>query len=315
MNGAGDQDYPPDTRLAQHLGAEPRILPGRAAATLFPAHRHAVIVQQLLRHDPRLGRRRAVVQAAGGQYRQAAGLGQAGRVANTLAGHQAGLVFVPGAVAAYPPGAQHHNGVGTLRQPWPLRLPQRLLRLQLARPPVHGHRQAHHQQAQEAGKETEHGEARKAAAQHEAQEQQQKQQSRWHEELFEDEADRHWRLLVEAPSLTDRWGISALSRCGTTASRRTYKATHPAAAPGDRRATQRALQLLRARHQARTARRCSVAHRARRASRGMLQQRQLFRCGMPTAQPIHILIQIGPDQLHLGTAQAAQLQLHRAFVT
>ena len=159
------------------------------------------------------------MQPAGGQHRQAAGLGQACRIAHTLGGQQAGLVLAPGGIAAHASRAEHDDGLGTGGQVLELALGQGLFGLQRACRPLHHHRQAHRPQATETKHEAAQRQARTAAAQPPAGQQEQQQATRRQQQLLEEIANGHSSTSRRCakPNGDYRYGKAASRRPGRPA--------------------------------------------------------------------------------------------------
>ncbi|MCY1415896.1 hypothetical protein D9M71_313920 [compost metagenome] len=311
----GHQHHPLDPRLAQDRRAVLGVLPGGAAVPFLPTHLYAVIVTQAVGHDLRLAGWRSVVQASGGEDRQAAGLGQTSGIAQAFAGHHPWLIGTPGRIAAFATGAENDDGIRPPGQARPLRAFQRRSLLEQACTPLHGYREAHQPEAAKAQHKAGHGQTRKASAQEERQAQQNQQQAWRHQDLLEEIAKRHRRLLERAPKPSGSTrGSTRLRTAEQLRAAGTAGQDALAATPEHRGAAECALQDLPSGGQARLDRSRHLSLRTRHFGRRALQQRQLLRCRMPATQPVHVLVEVSPDQLHFCTAEPTQLQFCRVFI-
>ncbi|MNC37448.1 hypothetical protein D3C75_860140 [compost metagenome] len=192
MPRLGHHDHPVNPQRLQHLGRKPGILPGRAAALLPPFHLDAEIFTQAISHQPRLARRRTIVQPATGQHRQARSLGQPRGKAHALQCRGRGLVTTtPGRVTPLTPRAQHHDGIRPACQAGPITDRQRRFRLQHTSGFLHHQRQAHQPQATKAHGKTQRCQPGPATTQPPRHKQQQEQDAWRHQPLFDEESDRH----------------------------------------------------------------------------------------------------------------------------
>ncbi|MNC18166.1 hypothetical protein D3C75_660620 [compost metagenome] len=202
--GLGDQHDAPHPRVAQQRRTERGVFPGGAAAPFLPARHHAEVLLQHLGKQLGLARRRAEVQAATGEDRQAAGPVQARRQTGALQRQQARLIAAPAGIATLASAAEQHDGLGAPRQRRPLARRQRRLALQQPRRLFDHHRQAHQPQAAKAQHTTSQGQPRAAQPPPPDQQQQQEQAARRQQQLLEQITQWHGDPPLHGPRRSPR---------------------------------------------------------------------------------------------------------------